>query len=110
MSSGSSRFVHGRHSTEAFGPPASPLLERDEYEPEPQSIPILPAKIYLVLIRGPKPGIYFDYGFVVNSYLRKLQETLHLMSYTTHSKSEARLVYAQAKQAGLVADDTTLRV
>jgi hypothetical protein len=66
--SGSSRSVHARHSTEAFGPPASPLLERDYNEPEPQSIPILPAKIYLVLIRGPKPGIYFDYGYVGPEY------------------------------------------
>ncbi|KAG2337842.1 hypothetical protein BDR05DRAFT_969753, partial [Suillus weaverae] len=54
MSVSHSHSGHFKHDTVAFG-----TQQLGTYESIQSSVPTQPEKTYLVIIKGPKPGIYF---------------------------------------------------
>ena len=110
---------HRRNITEAFGPPDSPHeLSRSSQQPLFPPIPDPPVKAYLVVIKGPKPGLFYDFRWVSNmipstllcstrnSYRvlchTKLLDNLHSIYYVATDENDAYQTFRQAQKAGML--------
>ncbi|KAG2030517.1 hypothetical protein BDR03DRAFT_180937 [Suillus americanus] len=99
----SRHFSHCKTDTTAFGP-----CNRDTKQDVLQAVPSQPEKTYLVIIRGPNPGIYHDFSYKVDGCLRRL-EVFHIMAYTTEDEDDANEVFSLAAEVGLVASEVRLK-
>jgi hypothetical protein len=117
---------HIRHTTEAFGPANSrDCNPQDDPEFILHRVPDPPEKEYLVIIKGPKPGIYYDFRYAslicYRNYISLLGHrykiarlltdlyTIHSMTYIAKDSVDACEAFAKAMHSGLIKETRDAR-